>query len=402
MSELYKLPNGWEWKKLSSICRFINGKAYKKVELLNRGKYPVLRVGNFFTNNNWYYSDLELPDDKYCDYGDLLYAWSASFGPKIWTGKKSIYHYHIWKLIPNYELVDKSFLYQILDWDVEQIKLDQGTGTTMIHITKGSIEARMVPIPPLKEQKRIVSKLDTLFEKIDKAIELHEKNIKEVDAFMGSVLNEVFEELEVKYEVKNIGSMLDLLTDYHSNGAYKTLKANVELLDNENYALMIRATDLENKDYKKNVKFITEEAYHFMSKSKVYGGEIILPKIGSIGSVYFMPSLNRPVSLAMNIFMLRCSSHVDNKYLFLYLKSPIGNQNILKRANGAVTKTITKDAVKSITLSLPPLNIQQKVVKYLDEVSLKIEKTKAIQKEKLQNLKDLKASILDQAFKGQL
>ena len=87
---------------------------------------------------------------------------------------------------------------------------------------------------------------------------------------------------------------------------------------------------------------------------------------------------------------------------FLFLKSSKGNEDILNKANGAVTKTITKDAVRSIELPFPPIETQQKVVAYLDEISNKIEKIKQIQKEKMQSLKALKASILDQAFKGEL
>ena len=64
-----------------------------KPELLAEGKYPVLRVGNFFTSNKWYFSDLELDETKYCDNGDLLYAWSASFGARMWEGEKVIYHF---------------------------------------------------------------------------------------------------------------------------------------------------------------------------------------------------------------------------------------------------------------------------------------------------------------------
>ena len=77
-----------EWKPLTEVSRFINGRAYKKPELLQQGKYPVLRVGNFITKDSWYHSNLELDEDKYCDNGDLLYAWSASFGPRIWEGEK--------------------------------------------------------------------------------------------------------------------------------------------------------------------------------------------------------------------------------------------------------------------------------------------------------------------------
>ena len=84
----------WEVKQLKDVSTLLNGRAYKQQELLDKGKYKVLRVGNFFTNSTFYYSDLELDDDKYCEYGDLLFAWSASFGAFIWNGDKVIYHYH--------------------------------------------------------------------------------------------------------------------------------------------------------------------------------------------------------------------------------------------------------------------------------------------------------------------
>lgn len=171
-----------EWKELGEICRFINGRAYKQPELLDSGKYPVLRVGNFFTNGNWYYSDLELDPDKYCDKGDLLYAWSASFGPRIWEGGKVIYHYHIWKILPDLNLVSKKYLYYLLAWDTEALKAESGTGSTMMHIGKGSIEKRLVPVPSLKKQAQIVSFLDkfdaltaSITEGLPREIELRQK-----------------------------------------------------------------------------------------------------------------------------------------------------------------------------------------------------------------------------------
>ena len=81
---------------LGKIAKFLNGRAYKQSELLEKGKYPVLRVGNFYTNDSWYYSNLQLPEKYYAKKGDLLYTWSATFGPHIWNGSTVIYHYHIW------------------------------------------------------------------------------------------------------------------------------------------------------------------------------------------------------------------------------------------------------------------------------------------------------------------
>ena len=173
-----------EWKEatLGSAARFINGRAYKQEELLENGKYRVLRVGNFFTNKEWYYSNLELEADKYCEDGDLLYAWSASFGPKIWSGEKVIYHYHIWKVEQNFK-IDRSFLYILLDYETERMK-SQSNGFALLHITKGTIENWKCHFPFSKdEQKKIancLSSLDKLIttqtEKIE-TLKLHKKGL---------------------------------------------------------------------------------------------------------------------------------------------------------------------------------------------------------------------------------
>lgn len=151
--------------KFKEICEVINGRAYKKDELLGSGKYKVLRVGNFFTSDNWYYSDLELNNDKYCHKGDLLYAWSASFGPKIWNEDNTIFHYHIWKLVPS-DIVNKMFLYYWLE-DNKRIILGNLHGSVMGHLTKNAFENQKINLPPLPEQKAIAHILSTLDEKIE-------------------------------------------------------------------------------------------------------------------------------------------------------------------------------------------------------------------------------------------
>lgn len=150
---------------LGKICQILNGRAYRQNELLSNGKYPVLRVGNFFSRDNWYYSNLELESDKYCDKNDLLFAWSASFGPKIWKGPKVIYHYHIWKLIPK-SIVDKYYLYYWLQNSVAM--LTAGThGSVMAHITKNDMENMPITLPDIDVQKKIAGVLSALDDKIE-------------------------------------------------------------------------------------------------------------------------------------------------------------------------------------------------------------------------------------------
>ena len=161
----------WEQRKLGDVATFINGRAYSQPELLSSGKYKVLRVGNFYTNDSWYYSDLELGEKYYADYGDLLYTWSATFGPHIWLGDRVIYHYHIWKIDLSNQL-EKQFAVQLLEQDKANI-LSSKNGSTMVHITKEGMEQKDVIIPPsTKEQQEI----GAFFQQLDNLITLHQRN----------------------------------------------------------------------------------------------------------------------------------------------------------------------------------------------------------------------------------
>lgn len=153
-----EFEDGPEWRRqtLGQAARFLNGRAYSKDELLDSGTYRVLRVGNFFTNDHWYYSDLELDEDKYCDNGDLLYAWSASFGPRIWRGERVIYHYHIWKVVER-EGIDRGFLYACLDFETQRMRDASARGLGMQHLTKAGIESWECAIPPDRDEQRRIS-----------------------------------------------------------------------------------------------------------------------------------------------------------------------------------------------------------------------------------------------------
>ncbi len=161
----FDIPDSWCWARMRDVLTFVNGRAYKKSELLPVGKYPVLRVGNLFTNSSWYYSDLELEPEKYCHNGDLLYAWSASFGPTLWHGGTCIFHYHIWKIKHNDQLL-REYLYWYLLEDVNRIR-NYTTGSAMIHVSMEHMMPRLLPIPPFAEQKRIVAKIDELMPHVD-------------------------------------------------------------------------------------------------------------------------------------------------------------------------------------------------------------------------------------------
>lgn len=176
----------WDEIQLNKEVTFINGRAYSQEELKDKGKYPVLRVGNFYTNFSWYYSDMELGDKYYANSGDLLYTWSASFGPHIWSGGKVIYHYHIWKL-EHSDNIDKLFLLHLLDYDREKI-LSGSNGSTMIHITKSAMELKKVFIPKKEEQTAI----GNYFQTLDTLIKQHQQQLSKLHHIKQACLNNMF------------------------------------------------------------------------------------------------------------------------------------------------------------------------------------------------------------------
>lgn len=148
-TKLGEIPASWRLCKLSDLCDLLNGRAYSQEELLCSGKYRVLRVGNFFTQSSWYYSNMELEDNKYCYPNDLLFCWSASFGLYIWNDVKTIYHYHIWKIdFTKTSQLYREYVYLYLKQEIKKLS-KEGHGSVMAHLTKNGVENLDVISPPM-------------------------------------------------------------------------------------------------------------------------------------------------------------------------------------------------------------------------------------------------------------
>lgn len=160
-SELGEIPEDWDVSTLGGAATFINGRAYALHEWETSGT-PVIRLQNLTGRGaDYYYSNLKLPEKQYCDNGDLLFMWSATFGPVIWKGDKAIYHYHIWK-IEKKEISDSKFLYFVLLDMTEKLKNSSSSGGTMLHITKGMMESTPCILPSKEEQTAIATILSDM------------------------------------------------------------------------------------------------------------------------------------------------------------------------------------------------------------------------------------------------
>ena len=182
------IPSHWNCCKQKYVIQLINGRAYKDSEFEENGKYRILRVGNLFSNSKWYTSSLELEDEKYCKDGDLLYAWSMSYGPVIWSGDKVIYHYHIWKTKLN-ESIDTKFAYYYFVALSNNIRAE-AHATTMGFVTMQSMNNSYIAYPGIDEQQAIASYLDKQCGKIDEFIAEKQKLITDLELYKKSLVYE--------------------------------------------------------------------------------------------------------------------------------------------------------------------------------------------------------------------
>ncbi|HDO1317308.1 restriction endonuclease subunit S [Aeromonas veronii] len=379
---------GWYKKKLGEVCELVNGRAYRKPELLSEGKYKVLRVGNFFTNEHWYYSDLELEDKKFCDDGDLLYAWSASFGPQVWTGEKVIFHYHIWKVIPDFSQIDKQFLFYFLEWDKELLKLEKGAGTTMIHVSKGSMEEREILVPPLTEQQRIVAILDEAFEAIATARANAEQNRQNARTLFESYLQSVFSQKGGSRHETTLGRVCTFI------GGSQPPKA---VFEKEPTTENIRLIQIRDYKSDRNTVYIPRT----MAKRFCDAEDVM---IGRYGPPLFQ--ILRGLEGAYNVALIKAvpdESRLSRDYLFYFLKHSDILQYVIyhsERAAGQIG--VTKETLEPYPIAIPTQLEQERIVKIVSKLEYETQRLESLYQRKIAALDELKQSLLQQAFSGQL
>lgn len=385
---------GWEEVALGDIAEFVNGRAYKKPELLDVGTYPVLRVGNFFTNRNWYYSNLELPAKNYCDTGDLLYAWSASFGPRVWDGGKCIFHYHIWKVVPDPERVSKAFLYHLLDWDKELIKEEQGAGATMVHVSKRSMEARLVPLPPLEEQQRIVAILDEAFEGLNRAKANAEANLASARELFEAALSELFETQSApKVPLSSLTTDRGItygvikLGDHQDDGVPCLRTSNVRQL----------SIDTEG------IKRISPTLSAEYGRTVLRGGEVLVNVRGTLGGVATVPQEMIGWNMSREVAMVAVDAEkADPDFISTFIATSAAQQWLTGVVKGATYKGINLADLRN--LPIPLLSSSEQASLASKAKALRASRTllKDALHQKLGALDQLRQSLLAKAFAGEL
>ncbi len=178
------------------------------------------------------------------------------------------------------------------------------------------------------------------------------------------------------WNVLPIKEIAEVVTDYVANGSFASLAKNVVYKDEEDFAVLIRLVDYNN-DFRGKFVFIDEHAYEFLSKSKLYGNEIIISNVGAnVGTVFRCPKLRYKMSLAPNSVMVKFKGNDD--FYFHWLRGYNGQQMLKSIVTGSAQPKFNKTNFKEMVVPVPPIGEQNKIASILNSIEEKIKLNKQI------------------------
>ena len=165
----------------------------------------------------------------------------------------------------------------------------------------------------------------------------------------------------------SLGQCCEKVTDQVASGSFAALRENVLSLKEPNYAIMVKTADFSN-NFTKNLTYTDKHGYEFLENSNLFGGELILSNIGSIGKVFIVPDLKTKMTLAPNSVMIRLTNNKCKDYLYYFLLSPTGYTELKAISTGVAMLKFNKTDLKTIYFPLPPLAEQKRIVKAIETI----------------------------------
>lgn len=251
-----------------------------------------------------------------------------------------------------------------------------------------------IPLPPISEQKHIIKILDESFEIISKAKENSEKNLKSSNELFESYLQSIFANPGKDWEEKNLGEICEDVTVGHVGSmATKYKDKGIPFLRSQN----IKPYQISLAD----VVFIDQEFNKQLKKSQLKPGDLAIVRTGYPGTAAVIPK-TLLVSNCSDLVIVRPGKLVDPYFLSFFFNSTYGKKLVLGNIVGAAQKHFNIKAAIKVLIPVPPLIEQQKIIAKLNALSDETKKIEAIYQHKLNNLEELKKSILQKAFNGEL
>ena len=396
-----------EVKQLGEVCEFQNGFAFKSKTYKPSGS-PILRITNIkndsLDTNDLVYFDKKDYKEKFEKYevfkGDLVIAMSGATTGKLGVNTTDTVFYlnqRVGKFLPKKELL-KEYLYFYLSTKVEE-NLKISAGAAQPNLSTEQIRSFSIPLPTLPEQRRIVTILDEAFAAIATAKENAEKNLQNARELFESYLQSVFANPVDGWEEKKLSEIAEIFGgyafksgDFQKNGRYQVLRmGNVR-------PGIIRADE--------RPVFIEKIDEKILSRSLLKPGDIIITQTGTRKKRDYGYTVSIDKSnylLNQRLAAIRTSKNLDHQFFLYYSWSDSFRDQFFASETGTVGQgNVGMSAVTDAIIPLPPLPEQQSIVAKLDALSAETRKLEAIYQQKLADLDELKKSVLQKAFDGEL
>ena len=353
--------NKWVTYKWGELCTLEYGKGLKGYRD-STGKIPV-----YGTNGPIGFTEKELSNRD----GVII-------------GRKGAYRGVHYSPIPFF-VIDTAFYMNIIDQDKLDMKFayynlltkdinSMDSGSAIPSTSRNDFYNLESYIPTLKEQQAIANILSTLDEKIETNNQINKK----LEEMAQAIFKQWFVDFEFPNEngdpykssggemiesemgmipkgwiISRINDLPIVVTDYVANGSFKSLKDNVSIYDNENYAIFMRNTDLKC-NFQSGKKYVDKNSYDFLSKTKLFGGELIISNVGDVGSVYLCPYFSIPMTLGNNVIMINSTGSVSfNYFLYSFFKSREGQGFIDCITGGSAQPKFNKTDFRNLKLMIP-------------------------------------------------
>ena len=261
----------------------------------------------------------------------------------------------------------------------------QSSGTTRARITRKKLEETKIPLAPLSEQQRIVAQLDEAFAEIDMIKAEAEKQLSEAKALFQKALSQAMTPKE-GWEKKKISEVGDVI------GGTTPSTSNPNFWNGD--ICWISPAELHGERYLyDSVKKITKEAVKAKSLKELPEGTVILSSRAPIGKV----AINKvPMYCNQGFKCVICRKQLYNEFLYWWF---YGNTDYLNSlGTGATFSEISKTVVENISIPLPPLSEQQRIVEELDELSENVKEIEALNSKLTAECDAMKQALLRQVF----
>ena len=399
----YKIPNNWCWTYFKDIFYIENGYAFKKIDYKKEG-IPLVRISNIENgivniNECIYVNKLEKNEEKYViEKGDLLIALSGAT-----TGKNGVYYLdeiaYLNQRIGNIKIKNKekvlneyrNYYIALKNDDI----LNLAYGGAHPNISPKVIEFISIPLPPIKEQQRIVNRIESLFAKLDRAKELIENTLAQFEQNKMAILHKAFTgELTVKWRKENNINEKNFFNKVKLKNVIKLISGrdvSVSLCNDKSIGIPYILGASNIKDNKFFIERWIENPVVVSEKN-----DILLSVKGTIGKLYLQKE--EKINISRQIMALRALNELNTHYLYYFLLREC--ERLKFEGNGLIPGISRKD-ILDLNILLPTLEEQQEIVNILDNLLAKYNKIKNLEQQ-LEKIELLKKAILAKAFRGEL